>query len=195
MGAFKVDFTKGVDPIFPEGTEARFSRGGSYANGRLEILPPKHNDYNAGRLQFVSDGGTLSITIGVSSEPNYDWLSVNCTTNHSNLGYPYPPLPDMKGGNVANISGSVQKETYTYSIPAGITDVVWCMRRDGSGGSGLNTGFVYDVTIPLKGVSSGDIWTNVNGVWKQGETMTNVGGVWKQGQTWTNVNGIWKTGV
>ena len=49
---------------------------------------------------------------------------------------------------------------------------------------------IYTITY-----TPNSIWTNVGGVWKQGEPYVNVSGTWRQGSAWVNVGGVWKQGT
>lgn len=170
-------------PTMPNG--AVLNQGNwAFKNNRLQSNSIGNSQNTRGYIKFDAVVGTISATIGVSSEKNYDTMCLHVSTTEGTAS---------GNANMADISGEVKSATYTYNITAAGTYYLnFYYFRDSSGYSGEDCGWITSVTLPLK--EGGIVYTNVNGVWKKGIQYANVSGVWKQGETYTNVNGVWKQG-
>lgn len=157
----------------------------TFTKNRLQSNSIGHSKSTSGYIKFEAIVGTVSATIGVSSENNWDYMSLHLTTTDT--------PPSRASGNMANICGEVSSATYSYNITAAGTYYLhFTYACDSSGYSGEDCGWITSATLPLK--DNGSVYANASGVWKKGIQYTNVNGVWKEGQTYTNVNGVWKLG-
>ena len=159
------------------------TNGFSFTNGALTSKTITHNELTYSYIKFNAIAGTVSVTMGVSSESNYDFMSLNVSTSTI--------TPSRNGGNMKNISGSVSDTTYTYTISsAGWYYLYFWYAKDGSQNTNNDNGWLKKVILPV--LETKQIYLNVNGVWKPVTPYVNVNGVWKEATPSLNVNGTWK---
>lgn len=175
-------------PNFP--SSMNFMQGNwIFTNGRFQSNQISNSGSTSSHLYFDACVGTVKATIGVSSEENFDVMSLHVREYVE--GSP-TYVPSRGSGNMANISG-VTSGTYTFEITkAGRYCLTMLYAKDSSSSDNDDCGWVTSITLPV--AASGTVYTNVSGIWKQGTQYTNVNGVWKEGNTYTNVSGVWKQG-
>ena len=90
----------------------------------------------------------------------------------------------------ANTDYTVSKGTVTYyfvgEAASGVPVVSICGSQANSDARAAGT---VSFTAPK---TSGNVYVNVNGSWKQATAYINVGGLWKEAQAKINVGGEWK---
>jgi len=160
-----------------------FNQGGfTFVSNRLISNPISHNQQTSGYIKFEAEVGSVSATIGVSSEGGCDFMSLHVSTSST--------PPGRNEGNMANISGERSELTYFYKITVpGTYYLHFYYAKDGSVNRNEDIGWITKVSLPMKTrkehIKVNDAWiipkskyVNINGTWVGSTTYANINNSW-----------------
>ena len=135
---------------------------------------------------------TTKQSIGRTSGKGFA-VKVECTVSNGSYGSFNSP---GKWVLTCTVNGSGSAYSTGVAIAKGTTTFYYTGEADAgatvktaTAAENVGTFFTLSFTAPK---TSGNVYVNVNGTWKEATMFVNVGGTWKEAQAKINVGGDWK---